>query len=77
MARWCLPRRWFASIWPYDHAYKLTASLFGLLSAFVGNVVRIGQPWSQIAPSAIGLLTILFVFVQMRRRGIAPARVVP
>ncbi len=67
-ARWCFPRRWFATLWPYDHAYKLIASLFGMLSAFVGNVVRVGQPWSQIAPSAIGLLAILFVFVQMRRR---------
>lgn len=47
----------------YDHAYKLIASLPGRLSAFVGNVVRKGQPWSQIAPSAIGLLTILFLFL--------------
>lgn len=81
-ARWFFPRRWFASIWHYDHAYKLIASLFGMLSAFVGNVVRAGQPWSQIAPSAIGLLTIAFVFVQMRRRGVgsrgtAPARAIP
>ncbi|MBL8256794.1 MAG: hypothetical protein JNJ62_09350 [Pseudoxanthomonas mexicana] len=80
--RWCFPRRWFASLWRYDHVYKLVASLFGLLSAFVGNVVRVGQPWSQIAPSAIGLLVILCFFVQLRRRGtgsaaIAPTRAVP
>jgi hypothetical protein len=29
------------------------------LSAFVGNVVRWGQPWSQIAPSVLGVLVIL------------------
>ena len=65
--RWCFPRRWFATLWRYDHAYKLIASLFGMLSAAVGNLVRVGQPWSQIAPSVIGLLTIAFFFVQSRR----------
>jgi uncharacterized membrane protein len=66
--RWLFPRRWFAALWRYDHIYKLVASLFALLSALVGNVVRAGQPWSQIAPSVIGLLTIAFFFVQVRRR---------
>lgn len=66
--RWLFPRRWFASLWRYDHVYKLVASLFAMLSALVGNVVRAGQPWSQIAPSVIGLLTIAFFFVQLRRR---------
>jgi len=66
--RWCFPRRWFATLWRYDHAYKLIASLFGMLSAAVGNLVRVGQPWSQIAPSVIGLMTIAFFFVQLRRR---------
>lgn len=67
-ARWLFPRRWFASLWQCDHVYKLVASLFAMLSALVGNVVRTGQPWSQIAPSVIGLLTIAFFFVQLRRR---------
>lgn len=69
--RWLFPRRWFATLWRYDHVYKLVASLFALLSALVGNVIRAGQPWSQIAPSAIGLLTIGYFFVQMRRQEVA------
>lgn len=69
--RWCFPRRWFATLWRYDHVYKLVASLFGMLSALVGNVVRVGQPWSQIAPSAIGLLVIGYFFVQLRRQRIS------
>ena len=31
-----------------------------MVSAFVGNVVRWGQPWSQLAPSAIGICVILY-----------------
>lgn len=66
--RWLFPRRWFAALWRYDHVYKLVASLFAMLSALVGNVVRAGQPWSQIAPLVIGLLTVAFFFMQLRRR---------
>lgn len=75
--RWLFPRRWFATLWQYEHAYKLIASLFGMLSALVGNVVRAGQPWSQIAPSVIGLLTIAYFFAQLRRRDARAASAEP
>ena len=70
-ARWCFPRRWFGALWRYDHSYKLIASLFGMLSALVGNVVRFGQPWSQILPSALGLATVAFFFVRLYRQDAA------
>lgn len=57
-ARWCFPRHWHASLWRYEHIYKLVASLFGMLSAAAGNLVRIGQPWSQLLPSVLGMLVI-------------------
>jgi uncharacterized membrane protein len=57
-ARWTFPRRWHASLWRYEHIYKLVASLFGMASAAVGNLVRIGQPWSQLLPSLLGMVTI-------------------
>lgn len=57
-ARWCFPRHWHASLWRYEHIYKLVASLFGMLSAAAGNLVRIGQPWSQLLPSVLGMLAI-------------------
>ena len=66
--RWFFPRPWFQSIWRYDHIFKLTASLFAMLSALIGNVVRVGQPWSQIAPSAVGLLTICYFFFRLHRQ---------
>jgi len=60
LVRWTFPRRWFAWLWLPEHIYKVNSALFGMLSAFAGNVVRWGQPWSQIAPSAIGIAVILY-----------------
>jgi hypothetical protein len=65
--RWVFPRYWHRFVWRYEHVYKLIATLSGMLSALIGNVVRVGQPWSQLAPSALGLLTLAFFFVQLRR----------
>ena len=63
--RWLFPRRWHSTLWKYEHSYKLIASIFAMLSALVGNVVRIGQPWSQVAPSAIGFLVIFYFFIKL------------
>lgn len=68
-ARWLFPRRWHRTLWRYEHSYKLIASIFAMLSALVGNVVRVGQPWSQIAPSAIGVLVIAWFFFSIHRDG--------
>jgi uncharacterized membrane protein len=67
IARWLFPRRWFRSLWIYEHSYKLIASQFGMLSALIGNVVRIGQPWSQIAPSVVGLMVVGYFFWKLGR----------
>jgi len=60
LIRWTFPRRWFERLWLPEHIYKVNSALFGMLSAFAGNVVRWGQPWSQIAPSAIGIAVIFY-----------------
>lgn len=65
--RWLFPRRWFARVWRYEHAYKMISSVFAMLSAFVGNVVRWGQPWSQLVPSVIGTLLIAYFFLRLAR----------
>jgi hypothetical protein len=59
-ARWLFPKRWHATLWRYEHIYKILGCLFGMLSAAVGNTVRAGQPWSQLAPSALGLVAVLW-----------------
>jgi uncharacterized membrane protein len=60
--RWLFPRRWFASLWLYEHVYKLLASFAALTSAFAGNVIRAWHPWSQILPSAVCLALIAGYF---------------
>jgi len=72
--RWLFPRRWFSTLWRYEHSYKLISSLFAMLSALIGNVIRFGQPWSQIAPSAAGMLTISYIFYRLYKQD--PARLV-
>ncbi|MFZ2987552.1 hypothetical protein [Ideonella sp.] len=66
-ARWVFPRHWHALLWRYEHIYKLLSALFGMVSALVGNVVQVGQPWSQLLPSALGLVCIAVFFVKQAR----------
>lgn len=68
--RWVFPRRWHAGLWRYEHGYKSMAALFGMLSALVGNVVRIAQPWSQLVPVALGLLVIAIVLLRIPRASV-------
>jgi uncharacterized membrane protein len=66
-ARWLFPRRWHATLWRYEHIYKILGCLFGMLSAAVGNTVRVGQPWTQLAPSVLGLLVVVWCMLRTHR----------
>jgi uncharacterized membrane protein len=63
--RWLFPRRWFATLWIYEHVYKLIASFAALTSAFAGNVIRAWHPWSQILPSALCTALIIWFFYRI------------
>jgi len=69
--RWLFPRSWHAVLWRYEHIYKLLASLFAMLSAAAGNLLRVGQPWTQLGPSVLGLLCIAWywrrLYLQQRQ----------
>ncbi len=72
--RWLFPAWWHARLWRYEHLYKMIASIFAMLSALAGNVLRDWQPWSQLVPSVLGILLILgFGFQQARRSSMAKA----
>jgi uncharacterized membrane protein len=68
IVRWLFPRHWHGALWRYEHVYKSVASLFAMLSAASGNVIRFGQPWPQLLPSAIGMATILWMLWRTWRR---------
>ncbi|WP_156894662.1 hypothetical protein [Janthinobacterium sp. 1_2014MBL_MicDiv] len=72
-ARWLFPRRWHGVLWRYEHIYKLLASLFAMLSAAAGNLLRVGQPWTQLAPSLLGLLCIAWFWRRQYRQEAARA----
>jgi uncharacterized membrane protein len=69
MARWLFPPHWHATLWRYEHIYKLVASLFAMLSAAAGNLLPHAQPWSQLLPSAMGIAAIGWFFWRELRRG--------
>lgn len=72
LARWCFPKRWHAALWRYEHIYKLVSALFGMLSAATGNLVKAGQPWSQLLPSVMGAIVIVWLFKRTARQSPAP-----
>ena len=67
-ARWLFPRHWHSALWRYEHIYKLLASLFAMLSAAAGNLLRVGQPWTQLAPSVLGLICIVWCWRRQYQR---------
>jgi hypothetical protein len=60
---------WKARVWPVDHGIKMTAAYFAMASAGAGNLLRGLQPFSQLAPSAIGaIIMITFAIWYLARR---------
>lgn len=58
---------WKKKIWPIDHGYKMIGSYFALASAGSGNLIRDFQPWSQIAPSIIGVIvSVVFIYLYFK-----------
>lgn len=66
-ARWMFPKYWHAALWRYEHIFKVVNSLFAMLAAAVGNTVPAGQPWSQLAPSAVGTAVIVWCWIRNYR----------
>jgi hypothetical protein len=66
-ARWIFPRHWHAVLWRYEHIYKILGCLFGMLSAAVGNSVRVGQPWTQLAPTVVGMVAVVWCWLRTHR----------
>jgi hypothetical protein len=51
----------------------MTNVYFGMLSAGLGNTLREFQPWSQLLPTALGLLVVAaLVLTHMRRVSTGP-----
>lgn len=71
LARWLFPPRWHATLWRYEHAYKLIGALFAMVSAFTGNVFRFWYPWPQLLPSVMGMVVIGWTFWRLSQSRLA------
>lgn len=59
-------KRW----WLYEHIYKMTSAFSAIFSAFIGTVLPDHKPWSQIGPSSLCVLLIIFmIWRQVIKRG--------
>lgn len=65
MALYDLSRPLWAAAWrrlrTIDHGLKMTGTYFAFASAGLGNLAPNWQPWSQIGPSALGLIVMLLL----------------
>jgi hypothetical protein len=69
LSRYAWRDTWLRHVRPFDHGVKMTNVYFGMLSAGVGNTLRELQPWSQLAPTALGLVVVTaLVGAHLRRR---------
>ena len=70
---------WLRHVRPFDHGVKMTNVYFGMLSAGVGNTFRDFHPWSQLLPTALGLIVVValvLAHVKRRRDHACPARAI-
>lgn len=62
------PQLWQRRARALDHGLKMTGFYFAMASAGAGNLLRDWQPWSQLLPSAIGLVAMLVLAVAYFRQ---------
>jgi hypothetical protein len=68
LSRHAWARAWSRHVRPLDHGLKMTGAYFAMMSAGVGNLFRHLQPWSQVVPSALGVVVMAFLAVFYRGR---------
>lgn len=62
--RYCIPRSKYGNLWRYEHSSKMISAMGALLSAFVGTLLPDHKPYSQIFPSL--LMTLIMIFFNLK-----------
>lgn len=70
LVRFSFPRSWFGRTWFYEHLIKMIGAYTAVVSAFSGTVLERWQPWSQIAPSILGVTAMLGFIAYGRARNL-------
>lgn len=63
--------------WLYEHIYKMMSAYSALASAFSGSVLTDYKPYSQILPSALGTLALIYFIGKKARTRKRTARPIP
>jgi hypothetical protein len=67
LVRFAFPRRWYSSLWLYEHVVKIIGAHAAIVAAFSGTVLAAWQPYSQILPSAIWTALQIGFILSIRR----------
>ena len=67
LLRFTFPRRWFATLWRYEHVVKMIGAYSATLSAFAGTVLGGLQPYSQLLPSVACTAIMIVMLARLRR----------
>jgi hypothetical protein len=69
LSRHLWAKAWLKHARPLDHGLKMTGAYFAMMSAGVGNVFSDFQPWSQVGPSALGVVVMIALVLAYFSRG--------
>jgi uncharacterized membrane protein len=73
LARLVWPAAWRRRLWRLEHGVKLILALSALAAAGAGTALPQYAPWSQVGPSILATLYVLFYVARHGRRQLAPA----
>jgi len=68
--RYLIPASRYGRLWLYEHIYKMIGAFTALLAAFAGTVFESYQPYSQVLPSALGILLQLGFLIYFARNSL-------
>jgi uncharacterized membrane protein len=75
LSRFAFPKRWFESLWLYEHLVKMIGAHGAIVAAFSGTVLPSWQPYSQIVPVALWTALQLGFVIHLSRRSRAVAAI--
>ena len=67
LVRFTFPKHWFERTWLYEHIVKMLGAYNAVASAFSGTVLEKWQPYSQMAPSILGVAAMVGFIIYFRR----------
>ncbi|WP_336964793.1 hypothetical protein [Chryseobacterium contaminans] len=72
--RYCIPASQYGNLWRYEHSSKMISAMGALLSAFIGTILPDYKPYSQILPSLLMILIMIFfnvkIYIRLKKQDV-------